>query len=76
MRTPEEILEILAQAVGDSAVHLAQKIKNGEPTAADIAMALRMFKDAGGSLTFGAQPTALGDEVLASMAELDDTMFN
>lgn len=72
----DELVEILEEGLRDSARTLVRKAKAGEASAADIAQLRGLFKDAGGSLTFRSKPNEVGDEILASMADVDPDLVN
>jgi hypothetical protein len=74
--TNEELLEILSESVGDAATFLADKIKAGDASAADISAMYKMFRDAGGSLEFAGRLTPVGDDVMDSLADIDMDLLN
>jgi hypothetical protein len=71
--TNDELIELLATAIGNSAKVLADKAALGEITAAEIAQLRSLFKDAGGAtLTTQGETTPVGDSILEGMSGLDD----
>jgi len=73
--TPD-ILEALEEAMGDAARLLARRIKEGTASAADISRAVELYQKAGGTFTFAGKPTASGDAILESMADVDPSLVN
>lgn len=71
-----DMLAILEKGMIAAAEVLVERIKKGECSAADIGQLRAMYKDAGGTLTFGGRPTSVGDTVLESMADIDPTLLN
>lgn len=72
----DELLDILEEGLRASARTLVQRAQAGECTAAEVAQIRAMFKEAGGSLKFGGKTNEVGDEILASMADIDVDMLN
>jgi hypothetical protein len=71
-----DLVAALEKGVIDAAHKLALKAKEGTISAAEIAQLRAMFRDAGGTLMFGSKATPVGDDVLASMADIDLDMLN
>lgn len=71
--TNDELLDLLSEALGDSAKELASRAASGEISAAEISTLMKLFKDAGGTLQSSQGiPTSAGDSVLEGMADLDE----
>ncbi len=74
--TAEELTEILEEATCDAAKLLAERIKEGRATAADINCMRAMAKELGVSLSLNAHRTPAGDSVLESLADIDPELLN
>tara|TARA_Y100000401_G_C8318203_1_gene223749 strand:- start:458 stop:700 length:243 start_codon:yes stop_codon:yes gene_type:complete len=71
--TNDELLDLLAEALGNSAKVLADKAALGEISAAEITQLRALFKEAGGAtMTSQGEKTPVGDSILEGMSGLDD----
>lgn len=74
--TAAEMQTLLERGIKAAAETLVRRIEEGTCSAADIGQLRAMFKDAGGSLTFGGRATPAGDAVLDSLANIDLDLLN
>jgi hypothetical protein len=74
--TDAEMRAILERGMTAAAQELVRRVEEGTCSAADIAQLRAMFKDCGGSLTFGGRVSPVGDSVLESLANIDPDMLN
>lgn len=72
----DDLLALLEEGIRDSVRLLVLKVREGTASAADIRMLREFASEAGLGLRAGHQPTPLGDEVLASMADVDPDLLN
>ena len=67
----------LEQALEDYALDLAKKARDGCLSAAEATHLRAMYRDAGGSLSFGGNTTEAGDTILEAMGDVDiDALLN
>lgn len=74
--TDAEMRTILEKGIEAAAKELVKRIEAGTCSAADIGQLRGMFKDAGGTLSFGGRTTPAGDAVLDSLRNIDLDMLN
>jgi hypothetical protein len=75
-KDPNDLEGLAAHGIRVATMHLVKKAELGDLTASELAQLRAIHRDAGGTLAFGGAPTALGDDVLASMADLDPNLLN
>lgn len=74
--TDAEMRAILERGIVAAAQELVRRIEEGTCSAADIAQLRGMYKDCGGTLSFGGRSTPAGDAVLESLQDVDLDMLN
>ena len=74
--TDGELLELLEEGLREAVRLLVEKVRDGQASAADIAQLRALHKDAGGALSFSGRTTELGDDVLASLSDVDPSIMN
>lgn len=73
----EELLATLEEGIREAVKLLVEKINDKTANASDIRQLHSFAKEAGIDLRFNQQrPTPLGDEVLASLADIDPDLLN
>lgn len=70
-----EMRAILERGMRAAAQALVERVEAREFSAADVAQIRAMYKDCGGVLSFGGHPTAIGDDVLESLSNIDPDML-
>lgn len=73
----DELEELLRKTLLESVKVMAERAQEGTITAADIRHIRELYKECGGELlNFQGTPTSLGDDVLASLANIDMDSIN
>lgn len=67
----DELLAKLEAALMCAIDRLVERAEDGTITAADITHLRGLYREAGGELRYGSAPTEMGDDVLASLANVD-----
>lgn len=73
--TDAEMRTILERGIVAAAEELVKRVEAGTCSAADVAQLRGMYKDCGGTLSFGDHRTPVGDSVLDSLSNIDPDML-
>ena len=67
----EDLLGLLEDGLRESVKMLVEKVKAGTASASDVSQLRSMAKELGIELSAHGKPTPVGDDVLASMQDVD-----